>query len=485
MQIDKTKILHQNEQSITYQSSDLTKCIQVINQDYTDFNQLKKLKDINSPYIVKVHSVEQNGNKIHIVMDYFPDNLEEQFKCRKNDNFSFEEQLTIIKSIILGMKALLERQIEIQELKPSILSTDGTSYKISNFILRSNQRLQPPAFAAPEIFFQQDITNKSLVFSLGIISYKLVTKQMPFRSKNIDQLLKQLHDIKTNQKVIELYTVDEQQKQLQGVVERMLLYKVDDRISWEELFQYPLFLQSKPKIKIIKMQQNKLFDSILINKQNKSLIQFDYDNFAKTGGNISKTDRIERMARIQMAKVQLFDLILAESQNNQALKSDQSNYFFLEFACKSLQCLYSSTARGLVENQYSLLSQEEFYQFERFGIELAMQEYQRTDLLDKQNFKEQILKKNRELKYQKSKLLEKMPLLLKQNNYPGDIPDFIKNANESLNQYLQFLKDYYNKFIIKEDDKRLKGLFIKAIKIQDYNVVNYSSIDPNEIFKNI
>ena len=42
-------------------------------------------------------------------MDYFPDNLEEQFKCRKNDNFSFEEQLTIIKSIIFGMKALLER----------------------------------------------------------------------------------------------------------------------------------------------------------------------------------------------------------------------------------------------------------------------------------------------------------------------------------------------------------------------------------------
>ena len=33
--------------------------------------------------------------------------------------------------------------------------------------------------------------------------------------------------------------------------------------------------------------------------------------------------------------------------------------------------------------------------------------------------------------------------------------------------------------------KRLKGLFIKAIKIQDYNVVNYSSIDPDEIFKNI
>ena len=42
-------------------------------------------------------------------MDYFPDNLEEQFKCRKDDNFSFDEQLTIIKSIILGMKALLDQ----------------------------------------------------------------------------------------------------------------------------------------------------------------------------------------------------------------------------------------------------------------------------------------------------------------------------------------------------------------------------------------
>lgn len=40
------------------------------------------------------------------------------------------------------------------------------------------------------------------------------------------------------------------------------------------------------------MQQNKLFDSILINKQNKSLIKFDYDNFIKIGGNLSKTDRI-------------------------------------------------------------------------------------------------------------------------------------------------------------------------------------------------
>lgn len=60
---------------------------------------------------------------------------------------------------------------------------------------------------------------------------------MPFRSKNMDQLLKQLHDIKNNPKQMELYTENnDQMKQLLDVVERMLLYKVDNRISWEELF---------------------------------------------------------------------------------------------------------------------------------------------------------------------------------------------------------------------------------------------------------
>ena len=87
---------------------------------------------------------------------------------------------------------------------------------------------------APELLLGADeYTGKSDLFSIGVMVYKLYFNEFPFPMP------------KNNKQVIEFYTAkkkkDCEDKILDDLLNKLLVFEPDNRISWEEYFEHPFF----------------------------------------------------------------------------------------------------------------------------------------------------------------------------------------------------------------------------------------------------
>ena len=77
------------------------------------------------------------------------------------------------------------------------------------------------------------ISNKSDIWSLGIIIYYMLFKEYPYNGKTEFQIIKEIESNK------QLKPIDN--KELDDLIKKMLVININERISWEEYFQHPFF----------------------------------------------------------------------------------------------------------------------------------------------------------------------------------------------------------------------------------------------------
>ena len=83
---------------------------------------------------------------------------------------------------------------------------------------------------APELLFQKQYTNTCDVWSLGIVLYEMLFKNVPFEANTLPELKKKLiHNS------LEITNITENCKDL---LRRLLEKDERNRISWEELFNH-------------------------------------------------------------------------------------------------------------------------------------------------------------------------------------------------------------------------------------------------------
>jgi serine/threonine protein kinase len=118
------------------------------------------------------------------------------------------------------------------------LSDFGFSKVMDDDITRT--KLGTPATMAPEILMNKNYTKKVDMWSIGIITYQLLFRMLPFRARNEKELLNNIINHR-GIKIPEGYKISDT---LYDLLKNLLQFDPNNRISWKQYFEHPFFNES-------------------------------------------------------------------------------------------------------------------------------------------------------------------------------------------------------------------------------------------------
>ncbi len=166
---------------------------------------------LNNAHIVKSFQQSRERNYLYTVMEYIEGQTLTQWMT-DNPNPGLEEVRTIVEQISKGLLALHRQEMIHQDLRPENIMIDKTgTVKIIDFgsthvsglselytLIDSHTLLGTAAYSAPEYFLGEVGTFRSDLFSLGVITYQMLSGKLPYgthiaRSKTLTAQKKLLY----------------------------------------------------------------------------------------------------------------------------------------------------------------------------------------------------------------------------------------------------------------------------------------------------
>ena len=148
---------------------------------------------INSAYVVKAYLQTRKRNYLYNVTEYIEGQTLTQWMI-DNPNPKLEIVREIIQQIAKGLMAFHKLEMIHQDLRPeNIMIDNSNSVKIIDFgatrvegIIETNKFIEQEnllgtaLYAAPEYFLGEIGTSKSDLFSLGVITYQMLSAKFPY-----------------------------------------------------------------------------------------------------------------------------------------------------------------------------------------------------------------------------------------------------------------------------------------------------------------
>ncbi|KAI3694476.1 hypothetical protein L1987_77441 [Smallanthus sonchifolius] len=218
-------------------------------------SEIDILRNINHPNIIRLHDMIKEPGKIHLVLEYCKGGDLSVFIRRRQGRISKSTSVHFMQQLAAGLKVLRDNQIIHRDLKPQnlLLSTndDNSTLKIADFGFARS--LQPrnlaetlcgsPLYMAPEIMQLHKYDAKADLWSVGAILFQLVTGRTPFTGNNQIQLLQNI------MKSTELQfpsDVKDLSPECIDLCRKLLRQNPVERLTFEEFFTHPFFIQTKP-----------------------------------------------------------------------------------------------------------------------------------------------------------------------------------------------------------------------------------------------
>jgi len=169
--------------------------------------EVETLQPLRHPHICKLFSVIGAKSKIFMIMEYCPTDLYEHIVSQDNP-LPVEEARRIFIQLMSAVAYLHSNGIVHRDLKPeNVLLDRNLAVKLTDFGLcavpgktRINKPTLKtlcgsPAYCAPELLRGPPyIGSKVDVWSLGVMLFVLLAKELPFYSKNVKELYKKIQD---------------------------------------------------------------------------------------------------------------------------------------------------------------------------------------------------------------------------------------------------------------------------------------------------
>lgn len=148
---------------------------------------------IDSPYVLKAAGQQRERSQLYVVMEYVDGQTLTQWMV-DNPRPPLETVRGIVEQIARGLQAFHRLEMVHQDLRPDNIMIDRTgTVKIIDFgatsvagILEMSALSQPgnilgtAQYSAPEYFLGQAGTHRSDLFSLGVITYQLLSGRLPY-----------------------------------------------------------------------------------------------------------------------------------------------------------------------------------------------------------------------------------------------------------------------------------------------------------------
>ena len=158
-------------------------------------NEVTILKKIRHPNTIQLYALCETPQVIHIVTEYVPDGalLHEIFK---RGTFNSKNTQNIIYQLLCTLDYLHAMGVVHRDIKPDnilLTSTRSLQIKLADFgiskIFEDTVKLSTgggtPPFMAPEMFSDQPYHGKPVdIWSVGVLTYKLLCGVLPFDGKN-------------------------------------------------------------------------------------------------------------------------------------------------------------------------------------------------------------------------------------------------------------------------------------------------------------
>ena len=232
-------------------------------------NEVRILASVKSPFVIsyKEAFIEEETETLCIVMEYADKgDLYQKILHLKKIGCLIEEidAWKIFIQMVRGLKSLHDLKILHRDLKSAniFLFSDGTAkigdLNVSKVAQKGLGYTQTgtPYYASPEVWNENPYDNKSDIWSLGCVTYEMLTLHPPFRAKDMEQLYNRV--IKGQYKKIgEKYSED-----MNEIIDFLLKVKPKDRPNCDEILKHPIIKKRLEFFQVQAGENDTMMDNI-------------------------------------------------------------------------------------------------------------------------------------------------------------------------------------------------------------------------------
>ena len=213
------------------------------------WKEIEIMKKCNCKNSVEFIELIQSQNNFNVIMELCDLDLH-QYLFIKPTGLSIEEirkillQLNNVFQIMYSQK-IMHRDLKLKNIMLKYLNKEKTEYevKLSDYgfsksldeNLITYTHLGTPVTMAPEILSNKYYSFKADLWSIGVIIYQLIFKELPYYALNEQKVLEKIMSrtpIKQCNDVV-----------LKDLINKLLVADPDKRIGWNEYFTHPFFNQ--------------------------------------------------------------------------------------------------------------------------------------------------------------------------------------------------------------------------------------------------
>jgi serine/threonine protein kinase len=158
------------------------------------------MKKVSHNSIVQLHDVYQTTNNMYIITELCDCDLYHLLKMRRR--LTEIEAVTYLRQIMQGAKYLNSHNVIHRDLKPANILLKDNQCKISDFgFARSMEEgeemlrsiVGTPLYMSPQLLQKEKYSNKSDLWSIGLIFYEMLHGRTPWQANNELQLINAIH----------------------------------------------------------------------------------------------------------------------------------------------------------------------------------------------------------------------------------------------------------------------------------------------------
>jgi serine/threonine-protein kinase ULK/ATG1 len=252
--------------------TDTTVAIKCIEKD-TILNKLKnRLKseiklhsDFDHKNIIKLYDFIEDNDFYYIILEYCSHG--DLHKYIKYNKLNSQQAQNYSRQLADGLKYLRSKNIVHRDLKPhNILITESFVIKITDFNFARelwDQQLAEtlcgsPLYMAPEIIETNSYTNKSDLWSVGMIIYEMLHSHTPY-----DDAINPMDLLRKIKKREIVYTENLESESI-DLLRGLLVIDYNKRLDWDGFFNHRWILQT-PVVEENDSEYIELFDSTALN----------------------------------------------------------------------------------------------------------------------------------------------------------------------------------------------------------------------------
>ena len=186
---------------------------------------LESIQTIRHPQLCEIDDVGELDDSVYVVTPYYPGG---SLSDTLASGMSLARLIRIATSLCDALNALHRHSQAHGDIKPANVVFDNMGSPVlidgAYFEPQYSERRFTPGYSAPEVARGGELTAKCDVFSLGMLLYRVLNGDLPWRTVETDAP-------RTRSRTDALPPFGPQHAPFQGLIERMLAYDPEERMS--------------------------------------------------------------------------------------------------------------------------------------------------------------------------------------------------------------------------------------------------------------